>query len=167
MKKTVNTVLAAAAMTLAGGCMCFVVGCTTAEIKTAEWSATMRSHWLKRDVDKLSVNRLADGSYSVDLNGYRTDASEQFPAFTREMWNGAVTLGRIAAAAYNPAVSGVPLTAEAADGGNMDQIINASANAQAKLMKAQAELAALKAELKAGSAATNASLCQDGSCSPK
>ena len=65
--------------------LAIAAGCTTAHIKTPEWEATINSHWLKRDVDKLAISRQADGSYSVDLNGYKTDTSEQLPAFTREM----------------------------------------------------------------------------------
>ena len=84
-----------------------LAGCQTAHIKTAEWEASVNSHWFKRDVDKLSVTRGADGSYTVDLNGYKGDTSEQLPAFTREMWAGIGFLGQIAASMYSPAAASV------------------------------------------------------------
>lgn len=90
-------------------------GCTTAHIKTGEWEATINSHWLKRDVDKLSITRGADGSYTVNLNGYKSDTSEQLPAFTREMWNGLAVIGRLAMGAPAP-VAAATNAADCADG---------------------------------------------------
>ena len=103
MKKLLITFAAALALVE-------MTGCTTAHIKTAEWEATIKSHWLKRDVDKLAISRQADGSYSLDLNGYKTDTSEQLPIFTRETLTGLAAIGRIVGAAVNPA-SGVATAA--------------------------------------------------------
>lgn len=145
-----------------------LAGCTTAHIKTPEWEATVKSHWLKRDVDKFRVQRLADGSYSVDLNGYKTDASEQFPAWTREMWSGLGILGRLAAATINPAAASVPLTAEAADADKVSALVKAGGEAKAALASAKAELEKAKAELAAAQAAqTTEEDCADGSCEKK
>ena len=72
-----------------------LTGCQTAHIKTAEWEASINSHWFKRDVDKLTVTRTADGGYSIALNGYTGDASERLPQFTREMFAGLVALGQL------------------------------------------------------------------------
>lgn len=104
-----------------------LAGCQTAHIKTAEWEASINSHWFKRDVDKLTVTRTADGGYSIALNGYTGDASERLPQFTREMFAGLVALGQLvpmaartaSATTYHaPATATAPATAPAtcADG---------------------------------------------------
>lgn len=103
MKKLMLIAIAAAAL----------AGCQSTEITTPEWGVTIKSHWLKRDVDRVSVDRLADGSYSVYLNGYKSDASERLPEFTREMWAGLGFLGQIAASMYNPAAATVKQTSAA------------------------------------------------------
>ena len=155
MKKLIAIAIAAAAL----------AGCQSVAIKTPEWEATIKSHWFRRDVDKLAVQRLADGSYSVDLNGYKGDASEQLPAFTKEMWSGLGILGRIAATAVNPAASAVPLTAEAADADKVSALVKASAEAKAALASAKAELEKAKAELAAAQAAqTTEAECSGGDC---
>ena len=119
-------------------------GCSLTSVKTPEWEAHVRSHWLKRDVDKLEVQRNADGSYSVFLNGYKSDASEQLPAFTRDMWLGLGMLGRIAASTFNPAVASVPLTTEAANADDVAKITKELATAKAELAKIKAEAKAAK-----------------------
>lgn len=151
------TIIAIAATALAG--------CQSVAIKTPEWEATIKSHWFRRDVDKLAVQRLADGSYSVDLNGYKGDASEQLPAFTKEMWAGLGILGRLAASTINPAVASIPLTAEAADADKVSALVKANGEAKAALASAKAELAKAKADLAAAQAAqTTEEDCADGSC---
>lgn len=72
-----------------------LTGCQTAHIKTPEWEASLNSHWFKRDVDRLDVKRTADGGYSISLNGYKSDASEQLPQFTRETLAGLVAIGQL------------------------------------------------------------------------
>ena len=100
MKKLMLIGIAAAAL----------AGCQSTEIKTPEWEVRIKSNMFKRDVDKVSVDRLADGSYSVYLNGYKGDVSERLPEFTREMWAGLGFLGQIAASLYNPAAASVKQT---------------------------------------------------------
>ncbi len=154
MKKL--AMLAALAAIFAG-----ITGCQTAHVKTPEWEASINSHWFKRDVDKLSVQRQADGSYTLDLNGYKGDASEQLPAFTREMWSGLAILGRLAGSAVNPAVSAVPLTQEAASAADVEKLVKANA-------ELKAQVAAAKAAAKASSATSvSSSDCADGSCEVK
>lgn len=138
-----------------------LAGCTSTSIETAEWKAKVSNHWFAKDVDKLSITKAADGSYSIDLNGYREDVSEKLPLFTKEMWYGLGILGRIAATAYNPAASAVPLTDAAADAEQVAALVKANAEAKAELAKAKAEAAALKA-----SATTTTNSCADGSCTP-
>jgi len=143
-------------------------GCSTTYVKTPEWEAKVTSHWLKRDVDKLAVNRLADGSYSVDLNGYKSDASEQLPAFTKEMWAGIGILGRLAGAAINPAVASVPLTADAANADDVAQLVKANAALKAQVAAAKAELAKVKAAGNAASTTGGTTTdCADGNCEIK
>ncbi len=136
------------------GCALALTGCTTATVKTPEWEATVRSHWLQREVDTFTVSRQADGSYSLSLNGYKTDTSEQLPAFTREMWAGLGILGRLATATINPATASVPLSSEAA-----------SADDVAKLVQANASLKLELARLKAAQDAASCTDCATGSCS--
>ena len=145
-----------------------LAGCTTTTVETAEWKAKLGNHWFARDVDKFSVTRSADGSYSIDLNGYREDVSEKLPLFTKEMWYGLGILGRIAATAYNPAASAVPLTDAAADADKVSALVKANAEAKAELEKAKAEAAKAKAEAAAlkASATTTTNGCADGSCTP-
>ena len=94
-----------------------LAGCQTAHIKTAEWEASINSHWFKRDVDKLTVTRTADGGYSIALNGYTGDASERLPQFTRETFAGLVALGQLvpmaARTATTTATASAPATAPA------------------------------------------------------
>ena len=132
-------------------------GCSSTYVKTPEWEAKVTSHLFKRDVDKLAVSRLADGSYSVDLNGYKGDASEQLPAFTKEMWTGLGILGRIAGAAVNPAVASVPLVPEqAANADDVAKLVKANAELKAQVTKAKAALVEAKAEAKATAAKSTA-----------
>lgn len=144
-----------------------LAGCTSTTIETAEWKAKVSNHWFAKDVDKLSITKGADGSYSIDLNGYREDVSEKLPAFTKEMWLGLGILGRLAAASVNPAAAGVPLTDEAADAEQIAALVKANAEAKAELAKAKAEAAALKAQ---GSGVScqgpdcKDTSCKDGSC---
>lgn len=140
-------------------------GCQLTNVKTPEWEVSLRSHWFKRDVDKFNVTRNADGSYSVDLNGYKSDASEQFPAFTREMWSGLGILGRIAAATVNPTAAAVPLTAEAADAEAIAKLQRELAAAKAEVVKAKAEAKAATAS--ATTSAATATACEGGNCETK
>lgn len=149
MKKLILVAIAAA---LAGGC-------SLTTVETPEWRATVRSHWFKRDLDKLDVQRKADGSYSVSLNGYKSDASEQLPQFAREMWLGLGILGRIAAASVNPVAATVPLTTDAADPTAVTAAVNAASAAKVSEIKAKADAKTQKA-----ASATDASECADGSC---
>ena len=151
MKTTITMMLVA--------CAAAFSGCQLTHVKTPEWEVSLRSHWFKRDVDKCEVVRNADGSYNVSLNGYKSDASEQLPAFTKELWYGLGVLGRLAGAAVNPAVAGVPLTEEAAKADDIAKLIRESAAAKVELEKAKAELKAAKAS--SGQSAE----CADGSCS--
>ena len=159
MKKL--AILASLAAIFAG-----ITGCQTAHIKTPEWEASINSHWFKRDVDKLSVQRQADGSYSVDLNGYKGDISDQLPAFTREFWAGVAILGRLAGSAVNPAVAAVPLTQEAASAADVEKLIKANAELRAKSLELETmrlELEKLKAE-SSKLQAEESTNCIDGSC---
>lgn len=87
-----------------------LAGCQTAHIKTDEWEASINSHWFKRDVDKLTVTRTADGGYSISLNGYTGDASERLPQFTREMFAGLVAIGQLVPMAARTASAPAPAT---------------------------------------------------------
>lgn len=152
MKKIIIPMLASA---------CMLAGCTTTTIETDEWKVKSMSHWLKRDVDRLSVERTKDG-YKVNVNGYRSDASEQLPAFTREMWDGIGILGRLAGSVFNPAVASVPLTSDPADANAIAQIQQSLANSKAAEAAAKAELAKAKAEL--AKAKAEAKAASDGDC---
>lgn len=145
-----------------------LAGCTSTTIKTDGWEAKIGNHWFAKDVDKFNVTRSADGSYSIDLNGYREDVSEKLPLFTKEMWYGIGIIGRIAAAVANPVAASVPLTEEAANAEQVAALVKANAEAKAELAKAKAEAAALKAEAQAKAEAIakgcNGTVCTDGTC---
>lgn len=155
MKKLIILPLVAATLT----------GCQLTHVKTPEWEVSLRSHWFKRDVDKFDVQRNADGSYSVSLNGYKSDTSEQLPAFTREVWAGLGVLGRIAGAAVNPAVASVPLTAEPADPAAVAKIQREVAAQKAELARIKADVSVARAQAKSAAAAPAAATnAEDEEC---
>ena len=140
MKKIAMITLAALAL----------AGCQITRIKrndNGELEASITSHWLQREVNKCEIEKTAEG-YKFILNGYKSDASEQLPAFTREMLSGLAIFGRLAAATINPTVGTVPLTAEGADAEAIAKIQQSLATAKAEATKAKAEATKAKAELK-------------------
>lgn len=155
--------IAIAAMALAG--------CHTAHIEVGPdgtWSADIYDNFIRREFKGLKAEVAEGGKFKAEVNGYATDASEQLPAFTREMWAGLGILGRLAASTINPAVASVPLTAEAADATQVAALVKASAEAKAALASAKAELEKAKADLVAAQAAqTTEEDCADGSCEKK
>ena len=162
MKKTMTVALAACAAAV-------MAGCTSTTVETPEWKAKIANHWFARDVDKFTVNRQADGGYSIALNGYKEDVSEKLPEFTRETWLGLGVIGRLAAATVNPAASAVPVAAEPADGESVAKLVEAKADAEAKLVKARAEADAIQKTMQAfaaagGNLAKATVTCADGSC---
>lgn len=100
-------------------------------------------HWFDTEITKARLG-VKNGEVDFDLNGYNGDTSEQFAAWTKEMWSGLGVIGRLAAATVNPAASGVPLTAEAANGENVSQIIKSKNEADVALQKTKNELAIAK-----------------------
>ena len=105
-------------MLLCAACCCVFCGCQTAHVKVGAdgvWEATLASHWFSRDIDSFSAEVREGGKFTLSLNGYKGDVSEQLPAFTREMWQGLAFLGQIAAATVNPAAASV--AAPASTGG--------------------------------------------------
>lgn len=132
-------------------------------------------HWFDSEINRAKFN-VRDGSIDFDLNGYKGDTSEQFGLWTKEMWGGMGAIARLAAAAYNPAASAVPLSAEAASGENVSQIVKAKSDADVALAKAKNELAIAKLNNEAlqkttaafvaagGNLANATTTCADGSC---
>ena len=116
-----------------------------------------------RQFEGFAADKKSGGEFSLQLNGYRGDTSEQLPVFTKETLYGAALLARIAAVAYNPAASGVPLDASAANADEMAKLVKANAEAKAELEKAKAEAAALKleAQAKAEAAAKSGTACPE------
>ena len=108
----------------------------------------------ENDGDFPSVAR---AKFTLSLNGYKGDASEQLPAFTREMWSGLAILGRLAGSAINPAVAAVPLTDAAAEPAAVSSIVTAQGAAAAQ--KIQAKKTASRQ-----TATATAADCPDGNC---
>ena len=139
-------------------------------VKLSAWR-----HWFDSEVAKAKLG-VKNDEIEFDLNGYNGDTSEQFGIWTKEMWGGLGVIARLAAAAYNPASSAVPLSSEAANGENVSQIIKAKNDADVALMKAKNELAIAKmnnealqkttaAFVAAGGNLKNATTtCENGSC---
>lgn len=127
---------------------------TQDDVRVSIWS-----NMFKRDLDSFNLDRKGEGEFTLALNGYKSDTSEQLPAFTREMWSGLGILGRIAAATVNPTAAAVPLTAEPADA-------EAIAKLQRDLAAAKAEV--IKAKAATASATTSvATACEGGNCETK
>ena len=158
-------------------CACLVMaGCQFAMLESdgeGKWKAKVCSHMFSRQFERFAAEKKSVGEFSLQLNGYKGDTSEQLPVFTKETLYGAALLARIAAAAYNPAASGVPLDASAANADEMAKLVKANAEAKAELEKAKAEAAALKAQVSgasgqgSGASTDSCSTCTDGSCEVK
>lgn len=147
-------------MLLCAACCCVFCGCQTAHVKVGAdgvWEATLASHWFSRDIDSFSAEVREGGKFTLSLNGYKGDASEQLPAFTREMWSGLAILGRLAGSAINPAVAAVPLTDAAAEPAAVSSIVTAQGAAAAQ--KIQAKKTASRQ-----TATATAADCPDGNC---
>ena len=143
-----------------------LTGCQTAHVKCegdGKWEASINSHWFRRDVDGFKAEVQPGGVFSIDLNGYKSDASEQLPAFTKEMWSGLAILGRIAATTMNPAAASVPLMSEAAKSDDISAILKAKAELEAQTAAAKAELAKARAAASQSSqqSQTSQSNCTD------
>ncbi len=155
MKKLKMMALAACAAALAG--------CHTAHIEVlgdGKWSADIYDNMVRREIKTFTGSVKEGGQFEFAINGYRTDASEQLPAFTREMWSGLAVIGRLAGTVFNPAVASVPLTQEAASATDVERLVKANADLKAQVAAAKAE--ATKAETtKSGNGSTD---CADGSC---
>jgi len=111
MKKLILITCAAA--------LALLTGCHTAHIEVkgdGSWTADIYDHWMSREIKGFEAEVAEGGKFKAKLTGMKSDASEQLPAFTREMWAGLGFLGRIAASMYNPAAATVqqPGTAVAA-----------------------------------------------------
>ena len=132
-------------------------------------------HWFDSEVAKAKLG-VKNDEIDFDLNGYNGDTSEQFAVWTKEMWGGLGVIARLAAAAYNPATSAVPLGTEAASGENVSQIVKAKSDADVALVKAKNELAIAKLNNEAlqktmtafaaagGNVAKATVTCENGSC---
>ena len=139
-------------------------------VKLSAWR-----HWFNSEVAKAKLG-VKNDEIEFDLNGYNGDTSEQFGLWTKEMWSGFGVIARLAAAAYNPASSAVPLTPEAANGENVSQIVKAKNDADVALLKTKNELAIAKLNNEAlqkttsafvaagGNLANATTTCENGSC---
>ena len=147
----------------AAACCCVLCGCQTAHVRVdgnGVWEATLSSHWFSRDIDSFTANIQEGGKFSLALNGYKGDISEQLPAFTKEMWSGLAILGRLAGSAINPAVAAVPLSDAAAEPAAVSSIVTAAGNAKAQTI--QAKKSTTKTQTATQSSTDD---CPDGNCS--
>lgn len=146
MKKLIAIAIAATAL----------AGCHTAHIEVGPdgtWSADIYDNFIRREFKGFKAEVAEGGKFKAEVNGYATDASEQLPAFTKEMWAGLGILGRIAATTVNPAASAVPLTQDAANATDVAALVKAANEAKTQLANAKAELEKAKADLVAAQAA--------------
>lgn len=133
-------------------------------------------HWFDSEIGRAKFGFDGQGRIDFDLDGYNGATSEQFGLWTKEMWGGMGAIARLAAAAYNPAASAVPLSADAANGEDVGRILKAKGDADVALAKTRNELAVAKmnnealrktvtAFVAAGGNLQNATTaCADGSC---
>lgn len=148
---------------IAACCGAVFCGCETAHIKVGDngtWEAWLSSHWLSRDIDSFAAQVQEGGKFTMQLNGYKGDVSEQLPAFTKEMWSGLAILGRLAGSAINPAVAAVPLSDAAAEPAAVSSIVTAAGNAKAQTI--QAKKTTTKTQTATQSSSTDD--CPDGNC---
>ena len=166
----ITAVRVAFLVALVGACL-VMAGCQFAMLESdgdGKWKAKVCSHMFSRQFERFAADKKSAGEFSLQLNGYKGDTSEQLPIFTKETLYGAALLARIAAAAYNPAASGVPLDASAANAEEVSKLVKAVGEAKAELVAAKAELEKAKGSAAAASAAaTQTTTCADGSCEAK
>ena len=160
--KQILTIAALAAM--AAGCQSskFEKRITHPDGTQDEVCVSIWSNMFKRDLDSFNLDRKGEGEFTLALNGYKGDMSEQLPAFAREMWTGLGILGRIAAAPVNPTAAAVPLTTEAASAEEIAKLQRESAAAKAELVKAKAE-----AKAATTASAATATTCEGDACEIK
>ena len=150
MKQKLIHALCALVLTTLTGCVAFVfVGCSSTKVKVSpdgSWSVDVSSDCLKRELQSFRAKKDGNGTVEVEFNGYKHDTSEELAKNAAEFWHGVGILGRLAGTVFNPAVSSVPLSEEAADPQAVASLVKAQAEAKAILAKAKAEAAAIKAQ---------------------
>ena len=123
---------------------CALAGCSATKVeyeKNAEGVVSYRiyrnSHWLKADADALRGGMTPEGKFEVNAAGLSSSPSEEFNRVMQTYTAAFIQMAQIAAAAYNPASTGI-----AGKTGTPGTSGNAATNA----------------------AATAAATCADGSC---
>ena len=108
MKKLLMITLAACAA-LCGGCRMVKL-----EKTAGGYSLYHNSHWLTTEADALSGSLAPDGTFTFSMSGAKSSPSEEFNKTLLTYTTTITEIARLAAAAYNPASTGVTPAAQAA-----------------------------------------------------
>ena len=166
-------------MMFAVGAAILMTGCSVTKVDykkdadgICEYRIYHNDHWLKRETGAMSGGMTNDGKFEVKLESASVSPSEEFNRTMQTYTSAAVQLARIAAAAYNPSASAVPLTNEAADPEAVAKLVAAQSEAKTAEIAAKSQRetnriaaqAAAQAATKSSASATATTDCKDGNC---
>lgn len=157
-------------------------GCRSIEIENKGegkgWSVDVFSHWMNSEADNIAASISPDGTVTFNMNGMKSNPSEEFNKMMNTTFTGFASLARLAAAMYSPGAASIPLTTDAADPEAVAKLVNAQSAAktaeinaksqrQTALIKAQSDAAIAEKQATATAAPSAAGECTDGSCTAK
>jgi hypothetical protein len=129
-----------------------MTGCRSIEIENKGegkgWSVDVFSHWMNSEADNIAASIAPDGTVTFNMNGMKSNPSEEFNKMMNTTFTGFASLARLAASMYSPGAASIPLTPEAADPEAVAKLVNAQSAAKAAEInaKSQRETARIKAQ---------------------
>ena len=107
MKKLMMIALAA--------CAAAIAGCRAIEVEKTETGYRIHhnSHWLTTEAESITGSIAPDGTLTFSLAGAKSSPSEEFVRSIQTYTTTITDIARLAAAAYNPASTGVTPAATA------------------------------------------------------
>ena len=157
-------------------------GCRSIEIENKGegkgWSVDVFSHWMNSEADNIAASISPDGTVTFNMNGMKSNPSEEFNKMMNTTFTGFASLARLAAAMCSPGAASIPLTTDAADPEAVAKLVNAQSAAktaeinaksqrQTALIKAQSDAAIAEKQATATATPSAAGECTDGSCTAK
>ncbi len=154
------------------GCSVTKVNYEKDETGKVSYRLYRNDHWLKTSGTGLSGGMTKDGKFEFSAEGLERSPSEEFNRTMQTYTTAFVQLAKIAAAAYNPSASAVPLTGEAADPEAVAKLVAAQSAAKTAEIAAKSQRetnriaaqAAAQAAAKPAATGTDTADCPD--CTP-
>lgn len=138
-------------MLAVGAAILSMTGCRSIAIENKGegkgWSVDVFSHWMNSEADNIAASIAPDGTVTFNMNGMKSNPSEEFNKMMNTTFMGFASLARLAAAMYSPGAASIPLTTDAADPEAVAKLVNAQSAAKAAEIaaKSQRETARIKA----------------------